>query len=59
MCHHADWDNGEVLKQQFRGVDMLFLLMSGFTRPGFKNVDVDQAKRILDIARDEGVQQVV
>ncbi|ROV95686.1 hypothetical protein VMCG_07636 [Cytospora schulzeri] len=55
----GDWDDAEVLEQQFRGVDMLFLLMSSSTRPGFKDAQVEQARNILRIARCEGVKKVV
>lgn len=48
-----------MLKEQLRGVDMLFLLMSSSVRPGFQNTQVSQARRLLRLACEEGVQKTV
>ncbi|ROV98793.1 hypothetical protein VPNG_08432 [Cytospora leucostoma] len=56
----GDWSDYEHLRQQLRGVDLLFLPLPDDIRPDeFLDGQVEQARNILRIARDEGVRQIV
>ncbi|KAK7744562.1 hypothetical protein SLS53_003448 [Cytospora paraplurivora] len=56
----GEWDNYDLLRQQFRDVDLLFLPLSDDIRSDeYLDGQVEQAQRILRIARDEGVKQIV